>query len=675
MIRRRPGRFATKWTQKDPAWVSRAAARPSKISNGPREFAYLISLRDGGNPVTGSGRQQVEDLLPLALSRPHEALARARAVLAARPDPYQASVAHQAAGIVLRDVGDVQAGVRGTALRAAAGPADRLGGPPGRLPGPPSAWRLVHAGRTAAGLAALDRAAALSSGAMTGQVLHRRGIALWTLGRYRPALDDLRRAVAMLQRAGDPAWTARALNARGLVYVALGSPGRADDDFVTAGRLYAGTGQQLESVHIVLNRALAAFSLGDLPDGAVLPGHGGRPVPAAERADASAQPGPVRRAAGRRTGQRRAGRGGRRAGRHRAGPWPVHLEVRAAADGGQLRAGRGPAAGRAGPGRGGPPPVPVPAERLVAGAHRAGARPGPVSRPARCRRALLREAGPDGAANWRRSARPRSPRPTCWPGGWRWTWAAGPTPSTICSAAARSRRHGPALARASGWLGEALRAEAAADPRRMLAACRRGLEVLDEYRLTLGASELRAQATAHGTELAVLAQRHARPVRPAAAAAELERALAGHRAGRARGTAPGRGGAGRQPGRAARDQHPAGEHPAPGQAGHACCSGNSCGWSVRSGPRSLRARGQPGARPQRAADRRPAGSARRGAAHRDRGRGRRGARAGLRRRAGTAVHRGPGRARPPGPPTWPGSRCAAWPAAGPAATWRARWPS
>ena len=65
------------------------------------------------------------------------------------------------------------------------------------------------------------------------------------------------------------------------------------------------------------------------------------------------------------------------------------------------------------------------------------------------------------------------------------------------------------MSRASGWLGEALRAEAAGNPRRMLAACRRGLEVLDEHRFTLGASELRAQATAHGAELAVLAQRHA----------------------------------------------------------------------------------------------------------------------------------------------------------------------
>src|SRR5258708_32279363 len=76
-------------------------------------------------------------------------------------------------------------------------------------------------------------------------------------------------------------------------------------------------------------------------------------------------------------------------------------------------------------------------------------------------------------------------------------------------AAARSRRRGPAMSRVSGWVSEALRAEAAAQPRRLLAACRRGLEVLDDHRLTLGASELRAQATAHGAELAALAQRHA----------------------------------------------------------------------------------------------------------------------------------------------------------------------
>ena len=89
-------------------------------------------------------------------------------------------------------------------------------------------------------------------------------------------------------------------------------------------------------------------------------------------------------------------------------------------------------------------------------------------------------------------------------------------------AAARSRRRGPPMSRATGWLSEALRAEAAANPRRLLAACRRGLAILDEHRFTLGASELRAQATAHGAELAALAQRHAAQSTPAAAVARLE---------------------------------------------------------------------------------------------------------------------------------------------------------
>ncbi len=76
------------------------------------------------------------------------------------------------------------------------------------------------------------------------------------------------------------------------------------------------------------------------------------------------------------------------------------------------------------------------------------------------------------------------------------------------AAASRARgRRGPALSRLTGWLAEALRAEAAADPRRQLSACRHGLDLLDEHRLTLGASELRAQATARGAELAELAQR------------------------------------------------------------------------------------------------------------------------------------------------------------------------
>jgi hypothetical protein len=67
----------------------------------------------------------------------------------------------------------------------------------------------------------------------------------------------------------------------------------------------------------------------------------------------------------------------------------------------------------------------------------------------------------------------------------------------------------PAFARAAGSLAMALQAEQAGDRRRLLAACGRGFGLLEEHLSTLGAAELRAHATAHGAELAGLAQRAA----------------------------------------------------------------------------------------------------------------------------------------------------------------------
>ncbi len=225
------------------------------------------------------GPRDVDALLPLTFSRPGEALAKARAVLAGRPGPYDASVAHQAAGIVLREFGDVEAGVR--ELRAALRLARRIS----------SAEReadvlatlgvaLIYTGKTTAGLAALDQAldqaqalnqsqsqaqgGRRSSGVLVARVLLRRGIALWTLGRYAAALDDLRQAVVGLRRAGDLLWTARALNARAMAYLAVGSTSRADADFATAGQLSADSGQELEAVYALHNRGLTAFASGDL---------------------------------------------------------------------------------------------------------------------------------------------------------------------------------------------------------------------------------------------------------------------------------------------------------------------------------------------------------------------------------------------------------------------------
>jgi hypothetical protein len=85
----------------------------------------------------------------------------------------------------------------------------------------------------------------------------------------------------------------------------------------------------------------------------------------------------------------------------------------------------------------------------------------------------------------------------------------GPERAELWGAAAAYRDRPNALVRASAWLASALVREDAGDRGGVLRACGRGLAALDEYRRTLGSSELRALATAHGRELARLALRHA----------------------------------------------------------------------------------------------------------------------------------------------------------------------
>ena len=448
----------------------------------------------------------MDELLPLALSRPRETLARAREYLAGRPDPYVASVARQAAGIVLRDTGDVNAGVRElrSALRLArrTGSADREADVLASL-----GLTLVHAGRTRDGLAAFERAVQLARGVLAGRVLHRRGLVLWTLGRYPEALDDLRRAVSMLQPAGDPVWTARAINVRGVVYLAMGVLRRADADFVAAERLFAQTSQEMEAIHAVLNRGLVASSSGDFPAALSLLDD------AASRYRLLNEPTPflshdrcgVLLAAGLADDALAEADAAIQDIEQARGSSTMKAELLLTAANSALATAQPQAAldrARA-------------AHRLFRSQQNAWgeARAGLVLARARYR------VGPASARLLRQADQVAAQLETLGSGEASLAHLlAGRVALDIgrpaeadrhLGAAAQSRRRGPAMARASGWLAEALRAQAAAEPRRLLAACRRGLEVLDEHRFTLGASELRALASAHGAELAVLAQRYA----------------------------------------------------------------------------------------------------------------------------------------------------------------------
>ncbi len=463
----------------------------------------------GGLRAAEEGPRGTDDLLALTLSRPRDALARAREVLAGQPHPYDASVAHQAAAIVLRDFGDVKAGVRELreALRLArlSGSAEREVDVLASL-GP----ALVYAGQTPAGLAILDQAVQRSSGVLAARVLVRRGIMLVTLGRYQAASEDLRNAVGVLRRAGDSLYLARALNARAVAYLAVGAPGaasRADADLAVAGQLFAEAGQELEANLTVGNRADVAFASGDLPaalaylDTATLSYRrlqvptislridrcevllaAGLAVDALAEADAAVRE--MEQIKGRVT--KKAELLLMAANCALAAAQPQAAQDWAQAAYGLFRS-QGNARWQA-----------HAAGVLVRARYKTASPSVGLFREANRAAARLDGFGASDAAQAHLLA-----------GRMALELGRRDDAGRHLIAAARSRRRGPALSRVSGWLGEALRAEAAGRPGRMLGACRRGLDVLDEHRLTLGASELRAQATVHGAELAALAQRHA----------------------------------------------------------------------------------------------------------------------------------------------------------------------
>lgn len=456
--------------------------------------------------AAAAGREDVEDLLPLTLSRPREALARARAILKEQPGAYEASVAHQAAGIVLREFGNVSAGI--VELRSAVRLARRTGSTDREADALASlAVALVYGGRTADGLATFDLALRLSRGVKAAQVLHRRSIALLALGRHAAAMNDVRRAAGVLQRAHDKLWTARVVNVRGLVYHAMGVPARADADFAAAERMFAETSQVLESIYMVHNRALVAAAINDIPaalsyfDEAASryePLNVLVPDLAVDRcnvllaaglasdalAEADSTVVEIERSHGQST--------------KKAELMLIAARCALAATQPQIALDRAQVAYRL-----------FRSQRstwwqararlvLVQAKYAAG----PVSAQ------LLGEAN-RAAARLEGLGGYDAPQAHLLAGRVALDLGRRADADRHFIAAAASRRRGPAMSRATGWLSEALRAEAADEPRRLLAACRRGIEILDEYRFSLGASELRAQATAHGAELALLAQRHA----------------------------------------------------------------------------------------------------------------------------------------------------------------------
>ncbi|MFF3850657.1 CHAT domain-containing protein [Streptomyces sp. NPDC002328] len=439
----------------------------------------------------------------MVFAAPNDALARAEGVLDTDPPPLHASVAHQVIGIWQRDWGDMRLALdhlrRARALAARADSSEREADVLATL-----GVALVHAGRTRQGLAAFERGVERGTGHTRARVLYRRAYSWWVLGHHREALDDVRRAIPVLRQEDDVIWTARALTLRATVHLALGAVDRADADFTAAEALWDTTGQEHDKADAVESRGLAAFRSGDVPAAlrlldeaeeryaklgtptfmlnirrcevlmaaglapealaeadaaiAVLDGIGGQSTRKAELLLAAARS--ARLAGDPGTAVARAAIAVRLFAGQRRTWWEAHAQLVLIE--GRVAAGRG-------------------SGRLVAEAVRVAERLSAFGAP----------AAPEA---WLLAGRIAL--------GLDWTADA----ERYLAVAARSRRSGPPLARVTGWAAQALWARAAGSGRGVLEACRRGLDVLDDHRTTLGASELRARATAQGAELAALAQ-------------------------------------------------------------------------------------------------------------------------------------------------------------------------
>ena len=168
---------------------------------------------------------------------------RARTLLATRPPPVVAAVAHQAVAVVLRDFGDIEEALAefGAALKAAT----RAATPPGRaMCGRPtgSPWSC-RGGRDAAWRRSSGHPGDARPAA--GRIRLRQASALMHLGDYRATLDAAQLAVVLL--AGDaPLWQARAVAHRAAAHAGLGGFDRADRDYARAEELFAVAGQRLE---------------------------------------------------------------------------------------------------------------------------------------------------------------------------------------------------------------------------------------------------------------------------------------------------------------------------------------------------------------------------------------------------------------------------------------------
>ncbi|WP_235921475.1 CHAT domain-containing protein [Lentzea tibetensis] len=208
-----------------------------------------------------------EDALEARQRNPRAAIEMARQVLRrtrSSGDLEEASVAERAIGLSLRELHDF-AGAR-RHLRRSIQIAESIGS--ARLAALASislAYVLSHFGRHRQALQLIDSALPELSGEDADHARMQRGVVAHYLCRYTDALRDYDHAIEAARRTGDALGEARARNNRGLVRAYCGGLRRADEDFSRAAELYASLGQELAVADVRWNAGISAQRAGDIP--------------------------------------------------------------------------------------------------------------------------------------------------------------------------------------------------------------------------------------------------------------------------------------------------------------------------------------------------------------------------------------------------------------------------
>jgi tetratricopeptide (TPR) repeat protein len=468
-----------------------------------------------------------EQALSIYLAAPAEAARKAQEaahLAGVEGDLRAASTAERAMGLAAQHLQDFDVAARHlrTAISLAKGAGDPVLAGEARMN---LAYILAHQGRTALALRHLSLAEPVLHGAKSGWLFMEQALLLKNLGRWEQALGAYNKALDAFRRDGDAAAEATALVNRGVVHIYRWSLAAAQSDLLRAEELSLALGYELTLAITRHNLGYVLAQRGDVPgalasyDAAEAAYRTHRLPPPTLWIDrcelllAAGLPGEARGAATQAVADAERSRQDSELAEAR-----LRLAQAALADGDAAAARADAAAAACSFIRARRPAWAALARYVTLLADVAANSPVP---PVRARRAAtaLEKAGWGFAARDARMiaarldlgrGRPREAR-------------------RDLRRLATCRRSGTVGQRVQGWHAEALLRLSRGDNAGARRAAARGLDLVEDYRATLGATDLRARASVHLAELADLGMRVAlSDARPTTILGWAERCRAAH---------------------------------------------------------------------------------------------------------------------------------------------------